>query len=260
VTFLDGVDDKNVLQAQLLDCDDSVLALALSSDARQLAAAGCDRTVRVWDIAGGISAARLDQEFTNHTDWVWSVSFSRDGKLLLTASRDQSAKIWDLRLKDSVATFLGHQNSVYGAALNVDGKSAMSVGEDGALRYWYAADSETKGAKDAKPKEVKAGQQIKTGKNGHAKAVFRLLVHGDAENMLGATCSADNTLKLWNLTAGMSTRTLTGLSDFVYAAAFSPDGSLVAAGGWSGEIRVWKVADGQLVRAFLAAPTQANAP
>jgi WD40 repeat protein len=36
--------------------------------------------------------------------------------------------------------------------------------------------------------------------------------------------------------------------------ALSPDGTLVAAGGYDGEGRIWKLADGSLVRGFNASP------
>ncbi len=96
VVQLDGVHDKAVLVAHLLDCDDSVLALALSRDGKKLAAAGCDRVVRVWDVSSGATAAKLESSFENHADWIFGLAFSQDGKLLLTASRDKTAKIWDL--------------------------------------------------------------------------------------------------------------------------------------------------------------------
>ena len=46
------------------------------------------------------------------------------------------------------------------------------------------------------------------------------------------------------------------LTDHVYSVAFSPDGSLVAAGSYDGEVRVWKVADGSPVTGFNASPGQ----
>jgi len=40
----------------------------------------------------------------------------------------------------------------------------------------------------------------------------------------------------------------------VYSVAFSADGGTIAAGAHNGEVRVWKVADGVLVKAFNATP------
>ena len=62
---------------------------------------------------------------------------------------------------------------------------------------------------------------------------------------LFATASADKTVRLWDADTLAGGKTLTGLTDYVYAVAFSPDGTLVAGGGYDGEVRVWKVADGE---------------
>jgi WD40 repeat protein len=40
----------------------------------------------------------------------------------------------------------------------------------------------------------------------------------------------------------------------VFAVSFSPDGALVAAGSYDGEVRIWKVADGSLLKGFNASP------
>ena len=61
-------------------------------------------------------------------------------------------------------------------------------------------------------------------------------------------------MRLWNVEKGAPVRTLNGHADWVYAVAFSPDGTLLASGGWDGEVRVWNVADGKLVKAFNASP------
>lgn len=244
VTLLDGVNDKAVLLAHLLDCDDSVLALAASKDGTQLAAAGCDRLVRVWNLADGVAKAKLAATFENHADWIFGLSFSGDGKLLLSASRDKTAKIWDLVEKQSQVTFPDHQNSVYGVAISTDGKQGISAGEDGNIRFWAVAEQG----------KNPAGKQVKTATGGHSKAVFRLVVHPDASKMLAATCSADGTVKLWNLGAGSATKTLTGHTDWVYAVAISPDATMVASGDWKGEVRVWRVSDGTVIRGFHASP------
>ncbi len=241
VQILDGVNDKEVLVAALLDTDDSIHALALSKDGNQLAAGGCDRTVRVWNLSEGADKAKLEHSIENHADWIFGLAFSPDGKYLLTASRDKTAKIWDLAGKESMATFPDHQNGVYGVAITHDGKAGISVGEDGNVRFWEATDA-TK----------KIGKQIRTA--AHGKPVFKIAYHLDAKTPLIATCSADSTVKLWNPMNGSPVRTLTGHKDWLYAVAISPDGRHVAAGGRDGEVRVWAVAGGKLVKDFNASP------
>ena len=244
VAMTDGVSDKTVMVKQLLEADDSVLCLAVSNDGKKLASGGCDRMVHIWDLSGGIASAKEEQAIENHADWVMGVAFTPDGSRLLTASRDKTAKIWDLKAKESLMTFPDHQNNVYGVAIKPDGKMGFSVGEDNQLRRWNA----TADGKAVAP----------TG--AHGKAAFKVVYH--PKQALLATCSADNTVRIWNADTLAAVKTLSGHTDWVYTIAFSPNGNLIASGSWNGEVKVWKVADGTLVKSFTGSPgyVAANAP
>jgi hypothetical protein len=236
VTFLDGVNDKAVMLAQLLDTDDSVLCLAVSADGKKLASGGCDRLVNVWDLSAGYAAAKLEQSIENHADWVFGVVFTPDGKHLLTCSRDKTAKVWDLAAKESVLTFPEHQQPVYGVAVKADGKLGYSVGEDNQLRTWNATGD---------------GKQVRAS-GGHGGPIFKLVRHPKQPLLL--TCSADKTVRVWNEDSGAQVRVLNGHTDYVYAVAVSPDGNLIASGSWNGEVKVWQVADGKVVKEFNGSP------
>jgi mono/diheme cytochrome c family protein/DNA-binding beta-propeller fold protein YncE len=239
VGYYDGVEDKAVMVAQLLLADDEVTCLALSADGKQLASGGCDRLVNVWDLSAGVDKAKkLEPAIENHADWVMSVAFSPDGKQLYTASRDKTAKVWDVANKESVLTFPDHQNSVYGVLAKADGKAGYSVGEDNQLRMWSTTGNNQ-------------GKMIRNA-NAHGKGAFKLVAVPKKPTI--ATCGGDSTVKLWNAESLAATRTLSGLTDYVYAVAASPDGSLIAAGSFNGEVRVWKHDDGALVKAFNASP------
>ena len=236
IAVLDGVNDKTVLIKALHDSDDAVLCLAVSADGKRIAAGGCDRIVNVWSLAGGPAAAKLEQTIENHADWVFGIAFTPDGKHLLTCSRDKTAKVWDLTTKESVLTFPDHQNSVYAVAVKPDGKVGISVGEDNQIRFWNATGE---------------GKQIRNA-GGHGKAIFRVVQH--PKQPLLATCSGDNTVRLWNADNGQNTKTLYGHTDWVYALSLSPDGNLLASGSWNGEVKLWKIADGSVVKAFNGSP------
>jgi len=237
VTYLDGVSDPGVMVKQLLDADDEVLCLALSADGKKLASGGCDRMVTVFDLSAGYDKVTTEASIENHADWVFSVAFSADGKQLYTSSRDKTAKVWDLATKESVLTFSAHQNTVYGVAVKADGKAGYSVGEDNQLRMWNTTGNN-------------AGKPIRN-VGAHGKAVLKLVAVPKKPMLI--TCSADGTVKVWNDNLG-AVRTLPGFSDHVYAVAASGDGNLVAGGAFNGEVRVWNLGDGKLVKDFNASP------
>jgi len=233
----DGVDDKGVMLKQLVQVDDSILAMAVSKDGAKLAAGGTDRIIRVFDVGSG----KLEHAVENHADWILGLAFTPDAKAIVTGSRDKTAKVWDLANKESLLTFPDHQNIVNNVAMTPDGKFGLSAGEDGTIRIWQATDMAKMIGKATKSL------------TGHGKAVFRLANHDDVKKPLIASCSADMTVRLWDPIGGTALKTLSGHTDWVYAVAISPDGQLVAGGAANGEVRVWKT-DGAPVSNFNATP------
>lgn len=236
VELLNGVSDSKVLVKHLFDVEDSVLCLAVTPDGKTLAAGGCDRAVRVFDLSEGLDKAKLTQTVENHADWVLGCALSADGKYLVTAGRDKTAKVWDVKAKESVVTFPEHQNIVYGVAVKADGSAGFSVGADRQLRTW---------------KPNGEGKQVKNA-GGHGDEVFKIVAN--PKQPLLATSSADKTVRLWNLDTLAAGKSLAGLTDYVYTVAFSPNGELVAGGSYDGGVAVWNVKDGSVVKVFNASP------
>lgn len=236
VAILDGVNDPKVMVKQLADSDDAILCLALSPDGKKLAAGGCDRIVRVWDLSEGIDKAKIDQTMENHADWVFGIALSADGKYVFTCSRDKTAKVWDLAAKESVLTFPGHQAAVFGVAVSKDGKQGYSVGEDKQLRAWNSTGD---------------GKQLRAVAAG-TDAVLKLAASPKGDLLV--VCGADKTVRTFVAASGAAGKTMSGHTDQVFAIALSPDGELIASGSYNGEVRVWKAADGSPVKAFIASP------
>jgi hypothetical protein len=236
VTVVDGIHDSHVLLARLLDIDDEVMCLAVSPDGKKLASGGVDRIVRVWDLTPGYSKAKLVQSVENHADWVLGLAFTPDGKRLLTASRDKTAKVWDLAAQESVLTCPDHQQPVYAVAISPDGKTGYSAGEDNRVRSWALTGR-------------RAGRTVRNGS--HGAAIFKLLYHPSKPVL--ATSSADKTVRIWD-TNLRAKQTLSGPSDYVYAIAFSPDGKQIACGTYDGQVFIWNVDDGKVVKNWGASP------
>jgi WD40 repeat protein len=238
VPMLDGINDKAVMLKALLDTDDSVLCLALSADGKKLASGGWDRLIHVWDLSPGYDKAKEEQSIENHADKVFGVAFTPDGKFLLSCGFDKTAKMWDLEKKESVLTFPDHQAGVNAVVAKADGKLGFSVGDDNQLRAFNLTG-------DA------AGKQVRAAAAG-GKGVFKLIQN--PKQPILVTCSADQTVRLWNTENGAALKTLSGHTDWVYAIAVSPDGTMVASGSWNGDVKVWKIPDGTIVKEFNGSP------
>ena len=65
-----------------------------------------------------------------------------------------------------------------------------------------------------------------------------------------ASASFDTTVRVWDPEAGKCLLTLRRHDKKVYTVAFSPDGDYLASGALGGQLHVWSVKDGSVVKSF----------
>src|SRR5262249_35751445 len=103
-----------------------VNGVAFSSDGKKLAAAGVDRTVRVWDVTTG----RKIHCLRGYPGPVAAVAFSPDGTHLATAYWDK-VMVWELAPAGGKGpvprTFPGSQGWVRAVAFSWDGRLASAA-------------------------------------------------------------------------------------------------------------------------------------
>lgn len=79
-----------------------VTTVAFSRDAKLIASAGTDNTIKIWDVA----TQRELKTLTGHTAGIESMDFSPDGKLLASASDDGSTFLWDANTGEHLLTLI----------------------------------------------------------------------------------------------------------------------------------------------------------
>ncbi|MEG5014507.1 MULTISPECIES: WD40 repeat domain-containing protein [unclassified Microcoleus] len=80
----------------------------------------------------------------------------------------------------------------------------------------------------------------------HSNRVVSVSFSRDGKTL--ASGSADNTIKLWDVTTGKEIRTLQGHSNSVVSNSFSPDSKILASGSDDNTIKLWDVTTGKEIR------------
>lgn len=128
-----------LVQSRILKVADDILSLRFSPDARLLAVALLDNTVKVFFV----DTLKLYLNLYGHKLPVLSMSISYDSKLIVTSSADKNIRIWGLDFGDCHKALFGHTDSILQVAFvphNSDGNGHhfFSASKDKAIKYWDA--------------------------------------------------------------------------------------------------------------------------
>ncbi|KAI2625680.1 quinon protein alcohol dehydrogenase-like superfamily [Hypoxylon sp. NC1633] len=207
--------------------DSQVNRLCISPDKRFLAAAG-HHTVKLYDIKSTNPNPLLT--FDGHTGNVTGVAFHCEGKWMVTSSEDGTVKIWETR-SGTIQRSYSHGSSVNDVVIHPNQGEIISCDRSGSVRVWDLAENNC--SHQLIPEEDVSVSSVTVASDGsllcaannagnvfvwkliatyertnlvpvtqfsaHKEYITRILLSPDVKKL--ATCSADHTAKIWEVTA-----------------------------------------------------------
>jgi WD40 repeat protein len=209
----------------------AVEAVPFNPDGKQIASAGEDSLVRLWDA----EALRPVAVLRGHQGDVAAVTYSRDGAILASAGIDKTVRLWDLTVREpKLKQFLkGHEDAISSLALSTDGEALASGDRGGVTLLWDLREGQARLRAKLPPALVDNDDRYKKYQAVAFSPDGTLLATGNLCNVV-----------VWDRKRREPTivRTLkpSHHTNVVQSLAFSPDGKMLAAGHYdSGGTLLW---------------------
>jgi WD40 repeat protein len=228
--------DGSALLGRLVGRSQRVESVAFSPDGKLLAVVGGTSCrfgeLQLWDVATRKELKSTEIGF----DVLYGVSFSPDGKMVAFGGAEKSAYLYTVPACEQVLKFDNHSDWVFGTTFSSNSKNMVTTGRDRAIKLVEIA---TKNFVDDINYQVYNGGYFAVARNPKSDEV----AVGGEEGLIRYYSIYKKQARTMNREDYNLLRTYQKMPEPIYTLAFSPDGSMLAAGCRNGEVWVFKTGD-----------------
>ncbi len=203
----------------------AIRALAFSPDNTLLAIGDGKGWVRLWPVTDSSVAATMPHPLPGRGMQVNCVTFSPDGRWLASADDDRVVRIWELSSHQTIGLLRGHKAAIHAVRFAPQGNIMATAGYDGEIYLWDI--------------NLPAQSRLRKILAGHTLEVNGLVFTPDGKQLISG--AADSSLRVWDVATGQCLQVVEETNGHCKTLAFDPARSFVAAAGWAGVIRLYRL-------------------
>lgn len=212
------------------DHDDLVESAAWrpNSDPPECAAASADGSISVYAWPRDFLPAEPTRRWhlTDHAGPVTAVAYDPSGQILVSVSADRSVKVWDAVTGDLIRSLNNHTDRVHALAFRPGAVPAECAtgSDDGTVRIWQPG----------------IGRMLRIIRH-EGGSTFALAYSPDGRAVFAA--GRDGIIRKWDADSDALGSEWPAHRDWIYSLALSPDGTRLASGAWSGDVKIWELSE-----------------
>ena len=242
---------------------DFITGVVVGPDRRRAVSCSHDGTLKVWDIEKGDALLTL----RGHEDWVTCLAVTEDGQIAVSGANDKTLRIWDLANGRLLHTLSGHEDHLQDVTVLSKQRRILSASWDRTLRCWdldagkelavldqtsdlaYTAVAVSRderiavwacgvGSDDPRVSvwDITDNRKLFTFA-GHTSMIKSVAISPDGRR--AASCSWDQTIRIWDLLGGTHLRTFHD-NDWLAVIKFL-DTRHIISGSYEGSIKIWDI-------------------
>lgn len=132
---------KGFCMSTLRTHKDYVKALAYAKEREQVASAGLDKAIFLWDVNTLTALTASNNTVTTSSlngnkDSIYSLAMNPSGTVIVSGSTEKVLRVWDPRSCAKLMKLKGHADNVKALILNKDGTQCISGSSDGSIKLW----------------------------------------------------------------------------------------------------------------------------
>jgi WD40 repeat protein len=231
--------------------------LAVSSDKKMIFTGSEDTSLRIWNIETYTQIACM----TEHKATVWSVALSYDCAWAATGSLDKSVILWNIQKRRSHQIYTGHSAAVYCISFSNDSKFLISGCAGNQLKLWSTSSPECLktiptystiwcGLMSSSDNFFYGvGSYLSILSLNSQENIYSIKVHDSSvrsitksrDDRFFITCSADKTVKIWEMVSMSLYATLSGHSQTVTSVSVTEDNLSILSSSCDDTVIVWSI-------------------